>query len=497
LPRLTFKFTFPYETFSLMQWLKNTFNAVGKMFRSRWSQRRALSSFLTQGTGPGAMATIWTDSRYEQVRAFKHWVYIAIDRIATEVAMHQPNVSLIHEQVDGSARPGGKGQHRLLLPEMMRRKALTPLLHHQQLEPVRDDHPLVQLLSDPNEPDSSYDLWYETVLFLLLTGSAYWWMPRNQLGLPGAVWVVPSHWMWANIDKNGFLSSYQIRPVEGNYLRLEVPASDVIHFKKKSPISKLDGYAPLTAGSQWIDCQSSIDRSRWFSFRNGAFPGVALEMDERLQWPDDETLNRIEAKFMARYTGEIQTQRPMFIPPGFKFHKLNITPAEMDFSESAEQMRDQILALFGVPSVVAGISKDMTYGSVIASRAGFYYSVINPLFRFLGQHSTKKLAHIFDSSLRIWWEDRTPQDPETVEQAIRTDFACGAISPNEVRRIRGREPYPFGGDDPLVQGAMMTLPFGTGKEIVSVHDNMNGNKPQATSPLNSNDDNSSEEADDE
>ncbi len=448
--------------------------AWNKTFRSRWSMRRALSSFLMQGSSVGMQTSVWTDSRYEMVRQFKHWVYVAIDRIATEVAMHQPNISIIRR----AGQPSGNKQ-RYLSP-YARSKALTPLMHHQELEAVRDDHPVCRLLEDPNDPDTSFDMWYETVLFLLLTGSAYWWMPRNALGYPMAIWVLPSHWVWANIGKDGAIDTYQVRPVEGNYLRMDIPAEEIIHFRKKSPISKLDGFSPQTAGAQWIDCQTSIDRSRWFSFRNGVFAGLAFTFDEGRKLPDEDMLDRIESKFMSRYSGEMQANKPMFIPPGMGIHKVNMSPEEMNFNESGEQLRDMILSLFGVPAVIAQIMKDLTYGSVLAARAGFYYGTINPLYRFLSLQITEKLGWLYGKDIRIWWEDRTPQDPETVEESIKTDFACGAISPNEIRRMRGREPYPHGGDDPLVQGAMMTLPFFSGGKILSIHDNQT---PSATTPL--------------
>lgn len=188
----------------------------------------------------------WTDSRIEQVRHFKHWAYVAINRIANQVAQSRPNVSVARD----TSRPDTIGTPERWLSRPLRNKALVPLQLHEELEPVPCDHPLVELLTDANPYDSGFDLWYETILYLYLTGSAYWWAPKNRAGLPMELWCIPSHWVWPIPGKQRVVDVYQVRPVEGVYIGVNLPAEDVIHFRFKSPVSKIDGYSPLSAGSQ-------------------------------------------------------------------------------------------------------------------------------------------------------------------------------------------------------------------------------------------------------
>ena len=229
-------------------------------------------------------------------------------------------------------------------------------------------------------------------------------------------------------------------------------ADEVIHFRRKSPISKIDGYSPQSAGSQWIDGVESIDKTRWHTFRNGMTPGLAVEFDLNAQAPTEEQLNRIEARMANRYGGESKAGRPLFVPPGSKIKPLTITPREMDFSGSFEQLRDAVLALFGVPAVVAGITKDMTYGSVMAALAAFCSFTVNPLTASIGQTLSMRLAKRFDPRLRVWWPDCTPEDPDNREKEIKADLSAGVISVNELRALRGRKAWPGGvcpeGDKP-------------------------------------------------
>ncbi len=394
---------------------------------------RDLSSLLSAGPAYIPFTNAWTDYRHEQVKSYKHWIYVAIHKIASTVATSPPNISWIRSEGDG----GPHYDKTSILPSHFRHKALSPLQAHEDIEPTPADHPLNELVRDPNDPDTGHDLWYETILFLLLTGSAYWWMPRNEVGLPVAIWVIPSHWVWPiyGRKKNQLVESYDLRPVEGNYLHKVLPAEEVLHIKMKNPISKIDGYSPLSAGSQWADVSDMRNKALWSVYRQGTFPTVAVQFDGRVYDPSDDDLRRIEAKFIARYTGETRANKPLFLPPGVKVVPLNIKPNEMIFGEVGDACRDAVLALFGVPALIAGINTGMTYGSILAAQAGFMQFTVNPLLKFLGQVITEKLAWLYERTLRIWWEDRTPQDPELLLKQIQTALLGGAITPNEMRSL--------------------------------------------------------------
>lgn len=448
---------------SFSSWLSENLSSMGEVLKG--SKKDPRRSFVTNFSNSNPSMNAWTDSRIDQVRAFRHWTYVAISIIADRISCYRPNIG---ELIQFPNREISKRNY--IYPTWKRAKALSPIEHYQDINPVDYNHPLSRLLSDPNEPDTGYDLWYETVLFLLLTGSAYWWVPKNKVtGLPAAIWVLPSHWMWPIYDKTGVLISYDLRPVEGNYLNKNYPADEIFCFKKKSPISKSDGYSPQTGISQWLDIQSSVDRSRYHTFKNSAFPTVSLEFDPDTFDPSGDELDRIEAKFLARYAGETRAGKPILLPPGVKLNKLSLMPREMDYTQSADQIRDSIMAAFKIPSVIAGIVKEVSSNNLQAANSLFCSNAVNPLFRYLGQVMTEKFSKFYEDNLIIWWDDTTPDDPKNVEDKLKTDLSCLAKTPNEVRAMRGMAPYEHGGDDPIMPNIGLVMPWGTGKDINAVN----------------------------
>lgn len=415
--------------------------------QKKTSSRRDLSALLGSGASYTPYITSWSDNRTIQVRNFKHWIYICVDLYASKIASKLPNVSYLrvsdspegHYPVLPTSSNGLPHHLSRCLPPWKREKALLPLLTEEHLEPVPWNHPLCSLLRNPNEPDTSYDLWYETVMYLKLTGSAYWYIPKHPtLKLPSAIWVVPSHWVWPILGPDRHIDNYEIRPVEGNYMRMTIPADEIIHFHTKNPIRKIDGYSPLSAVSHWGDIMNSLNQSWKSVYDNGTFPTVAIQFDGKLNDPTEATLQRIEAKFVNRYVGGINVNKPLFLPPGVSVKPLTITANRMLFGETGQQTAHNICHAFHVPTGFFDPRADFA-----ACLALFNANALNPLCFFLGQTISEKFAQLYSDSqdvLKVWWEGWGTEDPKQVNEDIKTDLLGWAITPDEIRIKRGRAP---------------------------------------------------------
>ncbi|MGH8248451.1 MAG: hypothetical protein ACREUU_18685, partial [Gammaproteobacteria bacterium] len=147
------------------------------------------------------------------------------------------------------------------------------------------------------------------------------------------------------------------------------------------------------------------------------------------------------------------------LPPGAK-GMLPTSPREMDYSGSTEQLRDMNLSLFGLSPAVVGINKEMTFGSVEAAQAAACTFAINPILTYIGQLSTATVASRYPKRPRMWWDDCTPDNPAQINSDLITDAAVAGVAPNDVRRLRGREPYASPeAENPLVPVGTAPYPF--------------------------------------
>ena len=432
---------------------------------------------------PGA----WTADRLEQVRHYRGWVYIAIKAIAEEVACNPPQVACV--------RSRNQVQERQLkvLSSFQRRKALTGTQAHEELEPVDSNHPLCELLRNPNEPDVAFDFWFETMMFLELTGNCYWWVVNNRMGVPSEVWVLPSHWVWPMSGNGKLVDYYQVRPYgsPGAARMINFPANEIVAIKYKNPLSKIDGHSPLSAAAEWIDSAESVDSTRWHSFKNGVWPGLVMMLDKDMEDPPQSYIDNLYARLDARSRGETNYDRPLVLPPGVTTTPVTRSPREMDFQQSGDQLKDWIMAVHRVGKSIAGITEEVNYASMIAATANFITRTIRPKLAFIGQVATEKLAKRFDEKLVIYWQDIAPDDPAQKTADMMADFQMAAITPNEVRTVRGRHPYPGGkGDDPMAGGQPLE---GPGNPFM---DTLMGKDKKAQKPPQQNDEDQYGEPDD-
>lgn len=366
---------------------------------------RVLSSMFLPGSY-GAWSGWGQDNLYQQVQHYRNWVYVCVDLIAAKIASVTPNFAYVSDEpraghtvkagrrgmmnVEGRGFGGtptiSHGGHSFLTMGEYRSKALSVIKPHENIEPLEGDHPLRRLWENPNPVDTDYDLAYELVMFLKLCGVAYVWMVPNDYGVPCELYVMPSHWVWprtgggryindATLERNPhadeLIQSFEIRPwgTVGTAGNIYIPPDQMVMFRSKSPLDKIRGYSPQGAIAMWLDTEESITKSQWAQMSNVARPELWIELGAGYEDPDDDRVERMEAKVAAKLQGEYNTGVPLITSPGAKVSVLSFNPSDMAYGESDERVANKILSTYKVPKAAVGIGEQMTYGSILAMLA--------------------------------------------------------------------------------------------------------------------------------
>jgi len=400
--------------------------------------------------------TTGTANRYNKVQHYKGWVYVAVRAIAEKISQLRPTVGITRPLVNGKSKYLGRGARTRL-------KATSVIQEHEDIEPVDEGHPLTELLNDPNDPDTCADLWYKTVLYWELTGTSYWWLIRNNAGVPCEIWVLPSHWVTPIGGTERMIDKYLITPYEGSYNSTYIDADDIISIKHPSPLSLADGWSALDGGSAWVDQADAMDSARWFQMQNAHNAGLVLQLGGELETPGKEDLDAAYAMLAERMRGPSKNRLPLILPPGWESGgRFGMTSEELDFTTSFDQIRDMVLALFRVPKGVLGIEPGVANTSAYAPNAFFFDQCINPKLQFMSQVLTEKLAkRNFDSKLCVYWHNVAPLDPVAEQQKWDNALKSGAVTYNEYRisylNMQALEGF---GDEPLIPSGLVPVPTG-------------------------------------
>lgn len=423
------------------------FGITATNYSQQTNEKRSMEKMarLLMAGGSRGYPGAWTADRTEQVNHFRGVPYIAIKAIMDTVARHPPKVGYVESKDYITA----KGLGKKCLDKLQREKALTHIQDHENIIPADGDDPLVQLLNNPNEPDVPFSFWSETMLYLETTGTNYWWAIDDYFDEPCQLWVMPSHWMWPISSETELVSYYQCRPFNqpGGGRIENIAANQIIPMSYKGPLSKIDGYSPMQAVAPWVDTGESLDKQRWWSFENAANPGFIFGMDAGMETPDPGEITAFLEDFNQRMNGVTNTGKNNVLNPGMSILRNGRSPAEMDFVNSFEQVRDAQLAAWRVPKSVAGLTDDISRANGLAANAQFIEGTILPRLVLLGQIGTEKLAKRFRRDGRrriIYWDSLMPDDPTEKLMTLQGRWQMESITRDEVRKEYGQPPLPGG-----------------------------------------------------
>ena len=427
---------------------------------------RVMADMIGARYGGLAPVTSWSGQRYEQVMHYKYWIFVALNARGNKVASIMPNVGRIVPSEPAAHKFIKMGPRRNVI------KAQTPLRDSEDIEPYEMDHALVELLNKPNQYETAFSIWKQTDLFLGLTGNAYWWIPPSAFGTPAEIHVIPSHWMIPRCydpDAGHIIDYYDCRPIaNAGYAAMHFPASEIVHFKEDSPLSKIDGQSPTAAGDRWFDISEATDQSQWNAMKQSINASGVIELSADFYDPDDSEINRLQMKFLQN-AGERRAGKPIILSPGMKFTPLMISARELDFNQSQEGCRDKALAIFGTPKSVVGIVDTVTRANHEGSLVSWCSNIINPLTKARGEQATMGLARRFDDQAVIWFDDASPSDAAQINQDLEKDMAAGTITKGEWRQMRGR---PLFGDerDDEIAGTESQPEGGAGPDMDNLFD---------------------------
>lgn len=391
-----------------MPWIQR----MQSWFQPRATKSATVSRISTLFTPLGPLAGWWKHDPTEQLRNYQSWVYAAVNAIAQEVACQKPYLYVNTGQAE-----------------------------HEQV-PLSHSHPLCRLLAEPNPWLTPWELWYLTVLYLELTGNCFWYIAQQRQDtvtpmMPAELWVIPTPWVRVVPDAQHFVRGYEVQVPNGQK-ELFLP-DEIIHLKYPNPLDPHLGLSPLQANALTIDANMELLKSRYQTFQAGQRPGVVLQTDQTL---NEQSVQRLEERLREKYSGRSNWQRPLVLEQGLKASPWTLTPAEMDYLNSARMSRDEILAIFRVPTPITGIIENTGLGANIwhGARVMFCEGTIQPKLELIGQALTRDLGRRYGADLIIEFPDCSPRNWEQRRQDDELDAKLGLRTYNEIRRGRGLKP---------------------------------------------------------
>lgn len=377
----------------------------------------------------GGMPGQWASDHYEEAQHFVDFTYVAVHKLAQQFMQAQRIV----EYATTDPESGSDGW-----------------------APAPQTHRLARLLERPNGEHGAGMFLYRVAQQLALTGQACIWGVPNALGLPVELFVIPislleplaptaemprGGWRVQMMDSCGMGDAGLGLP---SWLSDQViPYEQLRRIMWPHPLLLADGMSPVSAGARMVDAAEQANAAAWSHLRNGADPSLVVQMPDSYS-PDEAEMDATAEKVRSKYSGVQNVGKVLVLPPGAEASSVTQSPREMAYGEVLLLYRDAILAIHGTPGVAAGITDASAYAAFYAALLQYSSLTVQPALCLVAEELTAWLSVYYGDDVRIRLLAKRIDDPQLLEQRLRTDIAARAIRKNELRALRDLPPDPEG-----------------------------------------------------
>lgn len=333
----------------------------------------------------------------------KDWVFIAVDKVATAVTSIRFKVMRYKRNGDDQ--------------EVF-------------------DGPLIEFLENPAQGFTGKDFIYLNTVYKELTGNAFWEKDKGMKLLP----MIPTN-VKPEIGNDGKLLGY--RYTQGSIQRV-LPLKKVLHDRYADPSNPHWGKGKLSRISRWVDTASFSNEFLRRFFINGATFGGFIETEEETE----ERIKLIKAGLANDHVGVENAHKLGVLPKGAKYSKTTANMGEIEMGATDDRYRDKILAGFGVPKTLVGLTTEVNRASAEASEYIFARYTVKPVVDDLMEFLNFHIAPLLDQSDQYYfaYDEFIPQNEEIEIKKLEVALNRQPyMTVNEVRAEQGLPPVK-GGD---------------------------------------------------
>lgn len=326
-----------------------------------------------------------------------------------------------------------------------------------------EDHPVAQLMKQPNPLMSGFDFWYFTIANLDLAGAAYWQKIRNNAGQVIALWPMRPDWVSIIPDKMRVIGGYEYKPPgAGQPTRFDV--ADVLVFKHHDPGNILGTTSRVQIAARAVDvdnAETDLIRKIWES---GGVPMGLLTSKLKLT---DNDVKSIQERWAQKYGGSKNWHIPAVLDSDATYQRMQMNFAEMglEFLDGRDETR--ICMVMGVPPIILGTTYGLsrsTFSNYAEARRAWWEDSLVPQYKKLADTFNAQLVAEIDPTVCAEWDfDSVPalRENEDAKWARATAaLNAGGITVNMFLEEIGAENIGADGEYFLRSSAVVAVPVG-------------------------------------
>nr|WP_321457697.1 phage portal protein [uncultured Cohaesibacter sp.] len=267
------------------------------------------------------------------------------------------------------------------------------------------EHPVLNLLRQPNERQDGAT-WLESLYgHLLVSGNAY------IEGVCGASSLKELHCLRPDRIKvvpglNGWPDAYDYtignKSVRFDQTDDAAPMPPILHITLFHPHDDHYGLSPLEAAQISLDVHNAAASWNKALLDNSARPsGALVYAASEAGNLSDEQFERLKKELEEGYQGAMNAGRPLLLEGGLDWKSMSMSPRDMDFIDAKNSAAREIALAFGVPPMLLGIPGDNTYANYAEANRAFWRQTVLPLAGRCLQSLARWLSPAYDEPFEL------------------------------------------------------------------------------------------------
>ena len=348
---------------------------------------------------------------------------------------------------------------KAIVSAISNRMAVTPI--HVYKKSSSDDgevkerlpnHPVAQLLRQPNKWQTKYDFWADATSAFVRWGRFYAYKSRGSTGpIRELIPIHPSN-VEPQQDSN-YRVTFQVNEAPGN--KREYELSQFFHARGASR-DFLTGDSPVDDVKQAIALEIMAEKFGATFFQNGALPLMVFNfLEGSAGFRTVEQEKEFISDFQSAFSGE-KAHKALLLPKGLdRPSPIQIEHDKAQFLETRQYQRTVIAGAFGVPPHLVGDLSKAHFNNVEQQDQDFTQNVIMPVAQAFEAAMERDLLTDIDRrqgvAIRFNLDSILRADFKSRQEGLKMQREMGVISANDWREIEGLNPRE-GGDEYWEQG---------------------------------------------
>ena len=319
-------------------------------------------------------------------------------------------ISLVHAGVTSVNTNRGLMANVVMAPVMWIQRTFTEaelVVQRRKADGIWErvmDHPLEELIAEPNDSYDGDALWKATVLSYAMDGNAFWWKVRNAYGEVIELWYIP-HWMirpiWP-LDNSAFITAYQVT------MGMQTPTlllpRDVVHFRFGiDPEYPRLGLAPLKSVMREVESDMQAAEFSETIVGNMGVPGLIFAPKDNSQSITPDQLKELR-DYLQNASGGSNRGKNIVLGKATDVTQLGFDPNKIMLPNLRDISEERVCAILGIPAAVVGFGAGLQTTKVGATMREVvklaWIQCLIPMQKTMARQLTKQLLPDFVAQTR-------------------------------------------------------------------------------------------------